>query len=141
MAVLAPIAPALEPGSGWLEATSSCSNPGEGRHGPELGEPSQVLRGGGQQELIPCATRATQSQTRQPQDALEVGKQHLDLLAVVTGALEGRRAGQGSGDIPGILIQIARHPAPGRVGAAAQLEIAALTIGSAWPGRSVCHPW
>jgi hypothetical protein len=60
-----------------------------------------------------------------------VSKQHLDLLAMVTGALEGGCAGQSTGHIASILIQIARYPTPGRVGTAAGLQLTALTVNSA----------
>jgi hypothetical protein len=60
-----------------------------------------------------------------------MSKQYPDRLAVVTRALEGRRAGQGTGDIASILVQITRHPAPGRVGTTLGLQLTALTVSSA----------
>lgn len=91
-----------------------------------------------QSSLVVFATECrtvwpAQSQTRQSQDVFEVSKQHLDLLAMVTGALEGRRASQSSGYIARILIQIARDPTPRRVGTAARLEFTALTVGLPGP--------
>jgi hypothetical protein len=60
-----------------------------------------------------------------------MSKQYPDRLAVVTRALEGRRAGQGTGDITSILVQITRHPTPQRVGTALGFQLSALTVGSA----------
>ena len=48
----------------------------------QLGEPPQVLRGGSEQDLIPCAAQATQAKPIEPEDALHVCKAHLDLLAL-----------------------------------------------------------
>src|SRR5215210_4116379 len=109
---------------------SSCPNPSKGGHGSELGELPQVLRSRCQQELVACAARPSQSQPCKPQDALEVGKQHLDLLAGMTGALKGRCPRQGPSHISRVLIQIAWYPAPGCVGAAAGFQLTALTVRS-----------
>ncbi len=46
----------------------------------ELDEPLQVLRGSGEQNLVSCAAQAPQSKPVEPQDALHMGKSHLDLL-------------------------------------------------------------
>ena len=46
----------------------------------EPGKTSQVLCSGGQRELVAGASEASQPQSIQPQDALEVCEQHLDLL-------------------------------------------------------------
>jgi hypothetical protein len=48
----------------------------------ELGKAPQVLRGGGERELELGAARPAQSQATEPQDALQVCKQHLDALAI-----------------------------------------------------------
>jgi hypothetical protein len=47
----------------------------------ELGEAAQVLRGGGEQYLVPGAAEAPQSKPVEPQDALHVRKSHLDFFA------------------------------------------------------------
>ena len=48
----------------------------------QLGELTQVLSRGGQEELVSGAAETTQAQPVELQDALEVGEQHLDLLAL-----------------------------------------------------------
>ena len=50
--------------------------------GKELGEPPQVLRGCGEQDLVPGAAQASQSKPVEPEDALHMRKSHLDLLAL-----------------------------------------------------------
>lgn len=55
----------------------------ESGHWSELGELSEVLGGGGEQELVAGAAWSAQPQATEPEDALEVGEQHLDLLAPV----------------------------------------------------------
>ena len=47
-----------------------------------FGHSPQVLRRGGEQELIVCTARSAQSQAPQVQDALEVCKQHLHFLTI-----------------------------------------------------------
>ena len=66
-----------------------------------------------------CAIAASRNSSLEPlglrslrrEDTFAVGEQHLDLLAMMTGALESECAGRGTGNIASILIQIARHPA------------------------------
>ena len=79
-------------------------HPGKGGYGPQLGELPEVLGGGGEQELVAGAAGAAQPQPIELQDALEVGEQHLDLLALVARALEGRRVGQSAGDVARVLV-------------------------------------
>jgi hypothetical protein len=50
----------------------------------ELGKPAEVLRDCCQCELELGTARPTQSQTIEPQDALEMRKQHLNALSVMT---------------------------------------------------------
>ena len=47
-------------------------------------EPSQVLSDGGQNKLVLGASRATQSEPTELQDALQVCEPHLDLLALMS---------------------------------------------------------
>jgi hypothetical protein len=47
-------------------------------------EPSQVLSDSGQNKLILGASRATQSEPTELQDALQVREPHLDLLALMS---------------------------------------------------------
>ena len=51
-----------------------------GWHQP-LGHSPQILRYGCHQKLIVCTLQTSQAQSVEPQDAFEVSKQHLDLLA------------------------------------------------------------
>jgi hypothetical protein len=62
---------------------------------PELGELSEVLGSGGEQELVAGAAWSAQPKAAEPGDALELGEEHLDLLAPVPSALIGRGIGQG----------------------------------------------
>ena len=55
-----------------------------------------------------CTTGAAQPQPAQLQDALEVGEQHLDPLALAARLVEGRRVVEGSGDVAGVLMDVAR---------------------------------
>ena len=72
----------------------------------ELGKPPQVLRGSGEQDLVPRAAQATQSKPIEPEDALHMCKPHLDLLALPTRLLEGLRIGQRTDMITHILIEV-----------------------------------
>jgi hypothetical protein len=67
--------------SDWARNPSSLS----GRHSlrsvrQELGEFPEVLRSGGEVELVAGAVRASEPQPVEPQDALQMGEQHLHLL-------------------------------------------------------------
>ncbi len=73
------------------------------------------------QELVLCAIGTAQAQPAEPQDALEMGKQHLDFLAFIAGAGEGRCACQRSGNIARLLMDIARDFPRWRVRATARL--------------------
>jgi len=48
----------------------------------ELGKLPQILGDCGEQELILCPTRATQSQPAKSEDPLQMGEQHLDPFAI-----------------------------------------------------------
>ena len=64
---------------------------GSGHHGlwrrscRVIGEPLEVLDGGGQQELVPGAGEAPQSEANHREDMLGLAKEHLDLLALAAG--------------------------------------------------------
>jgi hypothetical protein len=47
----------------------------------ELRKLAEVLSGGCEVELVAGTARTTQSKSVEPEDALEVGEGHLDLLA------------------------------------------------------------
>jgi hypothetical protein len=82
--VLAPalgICGAVSEADSWLFA--SCGEDGR-RERNELRQLSEVLGGGGQQELIFGSTRPTQAPSIQPEDALQMSEQHLDLLSFAT---------------------------------------------------------
>jgi hypothetical protein len=53
------------------------------RVGDQLREASEVLGDSREHEFILYATRATQTEPAQPQDALQVREPHLNALAVV----------------------------------------------------------
>ncbi len=74
----------------------------------EFRQPSEVLRGGGEQELVASPGRAAQSQTSELQDAFEMGEQHFDLLSAMTRSRIFRRLGDRSRDVTSVLIQISR---------------------------------
>src|SRR5207344_1269664 len=92
------------------------------RSGDELGEPAEVLGNRCKCELVLCAARATQPKATEPEDALQVGEQHLDALAVAARLLEGLGLSQRTSDIARIFIDAARDLARRLLGAASQLE-------------------
>src|SRR5882762_10083809 len=53
-------------------------------------------------------TRTTQSQPTEPQDALQVCEPHLDLLALPSRLLKALGASERPGDVPGVLMDVAR---------------------------------
>ena len=55
----------------------------------QLGEALQVLRGCGQQHLVPHAAQASQAKPIEPEDALHVCKAHFDFFALPARLLEG----------------------------------------------------
>ena len=58
-----------------------------------------------------------------------MGEGHLDFLAFVAGAFEGRRLGQGADAIADRLVDIAGNPAMRRVRTALRLQGASVAIG------------
>ena len=71
-------------------------------------EAPQILSDGSQNKLILGASRPTQSKSTEPQDALQMRKPHLDLLALAPRLLKVLGANERSGDIAGMLMDIAR---------------------------------
>lgn len=69
------------------------------RHCSKLRQLPQILSGGCKEELVSGALRSAQAQTAELEDALEMGKEHLDLLAPMPRTLIGRRVRQSPGDI------------------------------------------
>src|SRR6476646_11079177 len=82
-----------------------------------LGELSQVLGGGDEQNLVAAAAQAPRPQPVELQDALHVGKQHLDFLALSARLLEGLGVGQHADAIAQLLVDVSRDLAHGPDGA------------------------
>ena len=53
------------------------------------------------------ATRPSELEPAEPQDALQVGKQHLDLLAAVAGSSMLRCQGERPRHVPSVLMEVA----------------------------------
>jgi hypothetical protein len=71
-----------------------------------------VAAGSGQwqpEQTHPGASWATQSKPTEPQDALQVCKPHLDLLALAPRLLEALGASERPGDVSGMLVDVARN--------------------------------
>ena len=96
--------------------------------GQELGEFPKVLGGGGEMELVPGAARASEAEPAEPEDALEVGEEHLDLLSELGGnaVLLARR--NVSGHLACAFVDRARDVALRLLGAAPGLESAAAAV-------------
>ena len=77
--------------------------------GLNLAKPSQVLRGRREEEFVFGAAWAPQPQAPEPKDALEMGKQHLDLFPAATSSLIFRGRSESPGDVAGIFVQITRN--------------------------------
>ena len=71
-------------------------------------EAPQILSDGSQNKLILGASRAAQSQSAQPQDALQVCEPHLNLLSLTSRLLKGLGASEGACNISGVLMDVAR---------------------------------
>lgn len=98
------------------------------RSGEELGKAAQVLGDGRQRELELGSARAAQPKPAEPEDALEVGEQHLDALALTAGLLEGLCPGERSRHVAGVLVDIPQDATRGHVGAALGFERAGSTF-------------
>src|SRR6266849_2425317 len=84
----------------------------------QLSEPSHVLSDGAEQELVLCATRATEPKATEPKDALQMSEQHLDALAIAARLLERFGARERTGGVAGVLVDAAGDFALGRFWAA-----------------------
>src|SRR5690606_6911840 len=98
----------------------------ESGHRPQLSELSEVLGGCSEQELVAGAAWTAQSEPTEPEDALEVGEQHLDLLATMSRAFIGGGACQGTGNVAGVFVEVSRDLAGRGVRATSRLESAAV---------------
>jgi hypothetical protein len=72
-------------------------------------QPGSWLKDSGQNKFILGASWTVQSKPAELQDALEVRKPHLDLLALAPRLLEVLGANERSGDVAGTLMDIARN--------------------------------
>ena len=98
------------------------------RPGDQRCEPPQVLGDGGQNKLILGASWTAQSKPAEPQDALEVRKPHLDLLALAPRLLKVLGASERSGNVAGMLMDIARDLARWLLWAALGFERAYIAV-------------
>jgi hypothetical protein len=71
-------------------------------------QPGSWLKDSGQNKFILGASWTVQSKPAELQDALEVRKPHLDLLALAPRLLEVLGANERSGDVAGMLMDITR---------------------------------
>jgi hypothetical protein len=90
---------------------------------------SEVLRNGCERELILSTAWAAQPKPAKPQNAFEMGKQHLNALAAATRLLESLGLGRCASDIAGVLMQIARYISHRRSGTIPHLERADIAVG------------
>ncbi len=88
----------------------------------------KVLGGCCEQEFVSCTARTSQPQTRRPENAFKVSKEHLDLLATMSGLLIFGRGSNRSGDIAGIFVEITRYVASTCIWAAALLQVTGVAI-------------
>jgi hypothetical protein len=69
-----------------------------------------------------------QPQAPEPEDSLEVGKQHLDLFPAAASSLIFRCRGESPGNVASLFVQITRNLAGDRIRAATRLEFTNVTI-------------
>jgi hypothetical protein len=74
----------------------------------ERREAPQILSDGSQNKLVLGAPWATKPEPTKPQDALQVCKLHLDLLALTSRRLEAFGASERPGDVARVLMYVAR---------------------------------
>ena len=113
--------------SGWRSRNQRC-------------EPAQVLSDGGQNKLIPGAWWTTQSKSAELQDALQVRKPHLDLLALTSRYLEALGASERPGNVPGVLMEVARDLARWFFWTALRFKRAYIAVELARSWSSPCRP-
>ena len=85
-------------------------------------ESLQVLDDGGEVEFVARAGEAPQAHALEAMVGLEVGKAHLDLLALVARFIELGRTDEGTSVIAGIFVEVARDLARRRVWTASWFE-------------------
>src|SRR5262245_50990176 len=125
---------------GWSE-TQCCRTPHRLRKArfcyrrwshDKLCESAEVLRGCRQRELELGTAWPAQAQTTQPEDPLEMCKQHLNSFTIAARAIECFGLSQRPGYVTGLLVDAARDSAQPRLRTALRLEWAAAAI--ACPG-------
>ncbi|MHC2302553.1 hypothetical protein ACVJBD_006819 [Rhizobium mongolense] len=102
----------------------------------EFGQSPEDLGGCGKQEFVSGTARTPQPQTRHPENAFEMSKEHFDFLTTMPRLLIFRRGRNRSGDIASVLVEITRHLASNRIRAAALFDftsVAVLLAGSIEP--------
>jgi prophage DNA circulation protein len=102
------------------------------RTAEELDETPQVLRGCSEQHLIFYSTQAAQSKSIELQDALHVGKSHLDLLAFAARLLERLRISKRANTVSHVLVDVSGYLSAG-ARRTLWLEFASRTVGPARP--------
>ena len=81
----------------------------------KLGKPAEILRDRRQRELELSASRPTQSQTTEPQDAFEMREQHLNAFAIATRALKCVGLCERPGYVTGLFVDAAWNSAQWRL--------------------------
>jgi len=76
----------------------------------------------GEEKFVAGSVRTPEAQASKAQDALEMGKQHLDLLPTTTGLHVFRRCGVRPGHVTGVFMQIPWDLASDGVGAATRFD-------------------
>ena len=94
----------------------------------QFGELPEVLGRCGEVELVPGPVRSPQPEPIQLQDALEVGKQHLDLLALAPRGAALLRGTDIARHLPGPFVDRAQDLASRGVRAALQLQRAGTAV-------------
>ena len=112
----------------------ACAYPfstGDRWHRNELCELPEVLCGGCEVEFISCAARASQPETAEAQNSLQMREEHLHLLPELARDRVVGRLGDRTRPIPGGLEDRSRYLSTRLLGAAARLQVAGITIGLA----------
>src|SRR5262249_18195724 len=95
------------------------------------GQPAEVLCDRCERELELSPARPAQSQAAEPQDALEMCKQHLNAFSIVARSLECFSLGLRASNVTSFLVNVTRHPAERRLWAAVCLQWAATAVAHA----------
>lgn len=75
-----------------------------------------------------CASWSTQSKPTEPKNALQVCQPHLDLLSLTSRRLVALGANKRPGDVPGLLVDVARDLARWLLWAALRFERAYIAV-------------